>query len=130
MHAFGALSIVTGTFLIFAPFLHTLLHAVASVVQDSAAVAVGTDTSACIVYAPVIAIVVSLLKRLPFMAKYPKFVAAILSTVAVAFPLLATGGALHTAAIVSCILKTFAGSIATYEVALKPAAKAFGVSVS
>lgn len=88
------------------------------------------DPSICIAYAPIIAVAVSVLKRMPFFAKYPKFIAAFLATLAVAFPAFATGGAVHTAQIVSCILETFAGSVATYEVAIKPVSSAFGLNAS
>lgn len=81
----------------------------------------------CAIYAPIIAIVVSLLGKIPFIGKNPKIVAFVCSMVANGFTAFATGGALHTAQLIACVLGTFAGSVATYEVAVKPIVRAVTV---
>ncbi|MDX2008253.1 MAG: hypothetical protein SFU83_23665 [Meiothermus sp.] len=82
----------------------------------------GGGVDLCLVYGPVITVVVSLLKRIPWVAQYPKLVAALLSVAAVlAGSYLNLGDASQ---IVQCVINTFALSVATYEVALKPASKA------
>lgn len=84
---------------------------------------IGGDTSACIMYAPIVAVVVSILKKIPFVSRYPKIVAGLCSMIAVGFHTFATGGAIPTATLVACVMSLFAGSVATYEVAVKPVAR-------
>lgn len=79
-------------------------------------------TDLCALYAPLIAIVVSLAHKIPFVGTNPKVIAFLLAIIANGFSTFATGAAIHTAQLVACILASFAGSVATYEVALKPLA--------
>jgi hypothetical protein len=103
-------------------FMQILLFLVVAVL---AAVAFASATThepgavdPCLIYGPIITLLVALLKRIPWVAQYPKVVAAILSS------LLAVGGTFFqlgdVSQLVQCTLSTFALSVATYEVALKP----------
>jgi hypothetical protein len=76
----------------------------------------------CILFGPLIGVAVQILKRIPFVGKNPKVVAAVLSIVAT---LLGTGAAWKTnlSAIILCVVTTLSGAIATHEIAVKPAVK-------
>lgn len=74
----------------------------------------------CLVYAPIIAVAVSLAKRIPFVGKNPAVVAGILSM------LLNVGGQLIkagpiTTALVGCVLTSLGGAVATHHLITKPA---------
>lgn len=72
-------------------------------------------------FAPLIAVVVSLLKRIGFVRNNPKIVALVLSMVAPAWHIFHPGaGPIDVAAVSQCILAQFAGAVATYEVAIQP----------
>lgn len=76
----------------------------------------------CIIYGPLIGVAVQVLKRIPFVRKNPKVVAAVLSVV-VAVIGAGPGFKEHIAQIIQCIIGTLAGAVATYEVAVKPVTK-------
>lgn len=91
-----------------------------------------TLRDACLVYGPLVAGIVAVLKRMGpvgrFIAWHSKTVALIggaIATVATmgAIPVNAT----QWATVAACVLVTFAGSVATHEVALDPMAKALGM---
>ena len=74
----------------------------------------------CLIYGPIVSLVVSLLKRVPWIGKYPKVFAAFLSGVAAILGTLGIGGAVDWAAVIQCAVQTFALSVATYEVVKTP----------
>jgi hypothetical protein len=79
----------------------------------------------CILFGSVIAGVVSLAKRVPFVRNNPKIVAALLSAGAAAYEHVHPGSAsVNVSALVSCFLVQFGASVATYEVAIQPVRKA------
>ena len=77
----------------------------------------------CVVYGVVISFAVSVLKRIPFVKKSPKLVAAILSAILTVGGVF-LGGATYEniAAIVRCVVEQLAISVATYEVITKSVA--------
>lgn len=85
--------------------------------------AAGIDMSTCAMYAPIIAIAVSLAKAIPFVRTHPKLLAGLLTVIATGFHVFASGPAIPTATLVACVLATFSMSIASYEVVLKPAGR-------
>lgn len=81
----------------------------------------------CIVYGVVISIAVSLLKKIPFVKKSPKIVAAILSAALTIGGIFVGGVTYETiGAIVKCVIEQLAISVASYEVITKSVAKSFG----
>lgn len=70
----------------------------------------------CLIAGPVIAIAVSAMKRLSFVAAHPKIVAAILSII-IGLTNTLTAGGLDWPMLAECILIPFAAAVATYEVA-------------
>lgn len=81
----------------------------------------------CMMAGPVIAGAVSAVKRIPFVAKYPKTISFIISTIGGAVTAF-TGGAAGVGVmeLAQCILIPFAGAVATYESVIKQAAKVIG----
>lgn len=77
----------------------------------------------CYLLAPVIALAVQWLKGVEIIAAYPKLFAAIVSAL-VSVVSAWTFGGLEWAMIAECTLVQFAGAVATYEVAVKPLARA------
>lgn len=70
----------------------------------------------CLTFGPVITAVVSVLKRVPFIARNPKWVALIISSVVGAYT--ATRGSapgVDVAVLVQCVLTQFSASVATFE---------------
>ena len=91
-----------------------------------------TLRDACLIYGPLVAAIVAVLKRLGivgrFIARHAKMVALLGGAIVTA----ATMGAIPVTAtqwatVAACVLVTFAGSVATHEVALDPAAKLLGM---
>lgn len=78
----------------------------------------------CVVYGPLIGIVVQVLRRVPFIGQYPKVVAAVLSVVAAVLG--SQGWQQHAREIVQCIIIALTGAIGTYEVAIKPLVRSKG----
>lgn len=78
----------------------------------------------CITYGFLISIVVTMAKRIPFVAKYPKIVATIISSAVVVWQTFAHGGAAATAAqvaaIATCITTQLGGSVLMYEAVSAP----------
>lgn len=77
----------------------------------------------CIVFGPIIGIAVGILKKIPFVGKNPKVVAAVLSLLLSVLSSGIIGGGnwkLYLSQLVQCVLGSFAGAVATHEVALKP----------
>lgn len=75
----------------------------------------------CLVYAPIIAIVVNVLKRIPFVGKNPAVVATVLASVLNVAGVLIHGGIGNiNAQIVQCVLTSLGGSIVAYHAAVKP----------
>jgi hypothetical protein len=86
----------------------------------------------CLKWGAVLAIGISLLKRMPFgigrwIAKHPALIATFLSTVAGLAPLIKGSGA-TIAQLAVCIAAYFAGSQAMYQGVLKPASKFTGIA--
>lgn len=82
------------------------------------------NPATCLAYAPVIAVVVSLLKRVPWLGKSPKLIAALLSVVVTLWPFLLSGKLpADVLEIVLCISAQLAASVGSYEV-LRPALQA------
>lgn len=80
----------------------------------------------CILFGPLIGIAVQVLKRIPFVGKNPKIVAAVLSIVATLIGAGAPAGWRDSLQqIVQCVIATLSGAIATHEIALKPVASLF-----
>lgn len=81
----------------------------------------------CIVYGAIIGLAVSLLKRVPFIGKNPKVVATVVSIIVAASGLISGGSVTGETikALVICVLTQLAGSIGTYEVAIKPVSAMF-----
>lgn len=77
----------------------------------------------CIAYAPLVAMAVALLKRIPFIGSKPKTVALVLSGLAVMVPAFVKGTG-TVEALIPCVLQLLAGTIATHEIVLKPVGKA------
>jgi hypothetical protein len=75
----------------------------------------------CIVWAPLISWVVDFLKRVPFLAKSPKAV-ALVATLGVALLQVRPSPehAFPLSQVLVCVLTTWAGTIATYELVTKP----------
>lgn len=81
----------------------------------------------CLVYAPIIGLLVSLLKRVPLVSRYPKVVAAIFSAAATILPTVVTGGALASVpSLLLCFAAQLGLSVGTFEV-LRPALRATGI---
>lgn len=78
----------------------------------------------CLIYAPIIALAVSILKRIPFLGplvvKSPKWVAAALSAAAQILPLIG-GVAVPISQLIPCVIATLGGAVLTHEALLKPA---------
>jgi hypothetical protein len=75
----------------------------------------------CLLYAPVVSWVVDFLKRVPFLARYPKIIALFL-TLALSYlqahP--SPGQAFPISQLVACVLTTLAGTVATHEIVSEP----------
>lgn len=80
--------------------------------------------SACLAYGAIISVVVSVLKRIPLVNKYPKFTAALLSAAATfitASPLNSDAGVLHiVVTLLPCIGVQFATAVAFHETVVNP----------
>lgn len=76
----------------------------------------------CAVYGVIISIIVSLLKRIPFVRKFPKVVATVISSV-LAIATAFWQGPADVIAIVQCVLEQLSVSVATYEVITKSVTK-------
>lgn len=84
------------------------------------------DTTICVLYGAVISIAVSILKRIPFVNKYPKVVASALSVAVVIFR--AFGSPAPSAEIyptlIECVIVQLTASVATFEIVTKPISNA------
>lgn len=83
----------------------------------------------CIVFGPLISIAVGILKKIPFVGKNPKVIAAVLSLVVTVLGSGIIGGGnwkLYLTQIIACVLATFGTAVATHEVLLKPLRETFG----
>ncbi len=74
----------------------------------------------CVVYGPIISFVIDFLKRIPFIARYPKVVAALLALAVALFPVVGVDKP-DLEAIVNCFVAAFGGALGTNEVAKKTA---------
>lgn len=72
----------------------------------------------CVVYGPIISFVIDFLKRIPFIARYPKVVAALLALAVALFPVVGVDKP-DLEAIVQCFIVAFGGAVAANEVAKK-----------
>jgi len=70
----------------------------------------------CVVFGPLISFVVDFSKRIPFIARYPKLVAAALALLLNALPALGVDNA-NLMRILECLIVSFGGAVATHEVA-------------
>lgn len=98
--------------------------------QAGPAMAAGAEL--CVAYGAIIAIAVSILKRIPFrvgkwIGTHPKVCATFLSTLAALAPMLGKGG-VNVAALAVCIGAYFAGAQGMYQGVLKPAGDALGLA--
>lgn len=79
--------------------------------------------STCVMYGAIIAVVVSLLKRIPFIRNNPKIVAGLLAAASAAYQTMHPGAAIDYATLAQCFAIQFAGSVATYETVIQPVRK-------
>jgi len=80
----------------------------------------------CVVFGPVIGVAVGILKRIPFVKKNPKVVAAVLSVVVAVLGSPVSGDwKQYVQQLTLCIIGLLSTSIATHEVALKPVGAMF-----
>ncbi len=90
-------------------------------------------TDICLVYGPVIAAAVALLKRLPWIgaaiARNPKLVAGLVAVLANGASLgIIPVSAAQWTQLAACVATSFAGAVATHEAVLDPASKAIGIA--
>lgn len=84
--------------------------------------------AACVVYGFIISVAVSLLKKIPFVSKFPKVVASVLSALLAVGNVLIGGATYQSIAeIVKCVAEQLAISVAAYEVITKSVAKNLNV---
>jgi len=82
----------------------------------------------CILYGGVISVVVSVLKRIPFIGKNPKVIATVLAAILPVAGLFAHGLTWETIATAAkCLAVQLGSSVATYELITNNAARALGV---
>lgn len=107
------------------PALAQSATAIGSAALDVAASFIPADP--CILYGGLIAIAVTMAKRIPFVGRNPKTAAAILSALSASLPFITRGGvpldASTLALLLPCIAMQFASAIAVHEVAVKPVAR-------
>lgn len=88
----------------------------------------------CLIYAPLVAVLVSVLKSLPLVAKWPKTTALVIATATVAaehfLPALQIGGALSGKQLALCVLAQWGVAVGTYEATLKPVGNLLGLDVA
>jgi hypothetical protein len=77
----------------------------------------------CVLYGGIIAVVVSLLKRIPFIRNNPKVIAAILAAASAVWQTAHPGTVVDWTTLVQCFAAQFAGSVATYETVIQPVRK-------
>lgn len=78
----------------------------------------------CIAYGAVIAVVVSLCKRVAFIRNHPKIVAAILAAASAAYTQAhPSTPPIDLSALLACFATQFAASVATYETVIQPVRK-------
>ena len=111
-------------------FLLSSFAAVPLTAQDALAVA-AEGGGVCLKWGAVLAVAISVLKRLPFgigkwIGTHPALIATFLSTVAGLAPLIKGSGA-TIAQLAVCIAAYFAGSQGMYQGVLKPLAKFTGL---
>lgn len=70
----------------------------------------------CLLYAPIITVAVSILKRWGWLARHPKVVAAVLAVVATGISVSTGHLPPSVAELAKCVAIEFAGAVATYEV--------------
>ncbi len=85
----------------------------------------------CLAFAPIVALVISFAKRIPFVSKNPKLVATFLSLAVTLVPMLVKGSTpsatvANILAIAGCIAATLGLTVGSFELA-KPALKALGI---
>lgn len=80
----------------------------------------------CVVFGPIIGVVVGVLKRIPFVKKNPKVIAAVLSVVvAILGSPVAGDWKQYVQQLTVCIIGLLSTSIATHEIAIKPVSSLF-----
>jgi hypothetical protein len=88
----------------------------------------------CIIYGPAIAVVVSLAKRVPVVARHPKWIAAALSLLLASSQAWLSFGIGNSqakgydalAVLLVCVAEQLSGAVLTYEALIKPAARPKG----
>ena len=111
---------MTAPRLLFAAVIAALVGGAPAALAAQAVNPAAIAVDKCAAYAGLIALVVSLLKRLPFIAKNPKTVAAVISALIVLFPVVLGGKAASIGEIVQCVLAQLAMGVGVYEIAKKP----------
>jgi hypothetical protein len=89
-----------------------------------------TDPTTCLALAPLLTLIVGALKRIPFVRKFPKVVAAIIAGVVAAFR--AAHPETHSidlGQLAECLALLLSGAIATQEIVVKPVANQFAVGL-
>lgn len=94
------------------------------------------NPASCAAYGAVVAILVAILKKLPWLgdavARNPKVIASLVSALglfALVHPTTAAG-AIDWTALGICTVQTFAAAVATHEVVLDPVARAAGLATA
>lgn len=79
----------------------------------------------CIVYGALISALVSMLKAIPLVKRFPKLAVAVLSTIITVFraSLAVTGSPIDWKVVASCVLLQLAAGVTTHEVVVHPAKK-------
>lgn len=78
----------------------------------------------CLIYGSIVSVIVSFLKRVPFIKKNPKTVAFLINVIV--GTMAATHGSpvgIDYQTIITCVLSQFAASVATHEVVVDPIKK-------
>lgn len=74
-------------------------------------------------YGAIIAVVVSLAKRVGFIRNNPKIVAALLAAASASYMTVHPGAHIDMALLLQCFASQFASSVATYETVIQPVRK-------
>lgn len=108
-------------------FVFSLLTASVLFVQVAAAPAAPIVDPLCLAYGALIATVVGMLKRIPFVANNPKWAALLASFLVSAVPVVihaTTITAQVATTLATCVLVQLAGAVASHEILLTPLATA------
>lgn len=77
----------------------------------------------CLVWAPVIGIVVSAAKKIPIVKRHPKIVATLLAIAVTAWRARHGGPTPDYAALLECVAVQISGAVLTFEAGIKPIAR-------